>query len=300
MSTQRYDFTTPVGRLVGGSIYKVKDKDHLGQPRTVKNGPNAGQPLLTFDFAVAIPKIPGQHWSQYPRQNPQQPSWGEAIYAAGSTAFPQAVQRPDFAWKVIDGDSTIPNKNNKRPCDIEGYAGHWVLWFSSSTPPQCWNANGTQRLVEENAIKPGYYVQVMGNATSNKSQQSPGVFVNHSMVALSGFGPEISMGPDVSMAGFGQGVQLPPGASTTPVGGFVPPAPATAAAVPPMPAAPVPVTPAPAFVAAAGAMMPPPPPVPVPVPAGPRMTAKAAGATYESMIQGGWTDDLLREHGYLV
>ncbi len=300
MSNQRYDFTTPVGRLVGGSIYKVKDKDHLGQPRVVKNGPNAGQPLLTYDFAVAIPKIPGQHWATYPRQRADQPSWGEAIYAAGSTAFPQAVQRPDFAWKVIDGDSTIPNKNNKRPCDIEGYAGHWVVWFSSSTPPQCWNNNGTQRLVEENAIKPGYYVQVMGNATSNKSQQSPGVFVNHSMVALSGFGPEISMGLDVSAAGFGQGVQLPAGASATPVGGFNPPAAAGAPVPPAAASAPVPATPAPGFVAAAGAQMPPMPPTPPAAPAGPQMTPKANGASYQSFIDQGWTDALLREHGYLV
>lgn len=30
------------------------------------------------------------------------------------------------------------------------------------------------------------------------------------------------------------------------------------------------------------------------------MTAKAAGATYESMIAAGWTDLTLVEHGYMV
>ena len=30
------------------------------------------------------------------------------------------------------------------------------------------------------------------------------------------------------------------------------------------------------------------------------MTAKAAGASYETFIGQGWTDALLREHGYMV
>ena len=49
------NFTTPVGRLVAGSLYKGQDKDAEGRPLVVKNGPQAGQPRLDFYFAIAIP-----------------------------------------------------------------------------------------------------------------------------------------------------------------------------------------------------------------------------------------------------
>ena len=171
------------------------------------------------------------------------------------------------------------------------------MWFSSGTAPQIWNANGSQRIVEEGAIKLGYFVQVFGSVAGNGSTESPGVYLNHSMVALSAYGPEISVGPDVGAAGFGQGVALPPGATTAPPAGFTPPAPVAAAAqaapVPtPAAAVPVPVVPNPGFI-------PVPPPV-VAAPVGPQMTAKAAGASYETFIGQGWTDALLREHGYMV
>lgn len=307
---QRIDFTTPVGRLVGGSLYKGKTTDDKGNPLIVKTGANKGQQRTEYSFAQAIPKIPGQHWANYPRHRPDSPSWGEAIWAEGNRAFPNMAQNPAFSWKVIDGDSTIPNKKGKRPCDREGYPGNWVLWFSSGTPPTIWNANGSERITQEDAVKPGYFIQVMGNVAGNGSDESPGVYLNHSMVALAGYGPEIIMGPDVEAAGFGQGVQLPPGASSTPVAGFAPPA-VPSAPVPQTPAAPpqVPVTPNPGFVTGAGAAMPPTPAsvpsvpaapqVPVP-PAGPQMTAKANGVSYATFIGQGWTDALLREHGYMV
>jgi hypothetical protein len=44
-----------------------------------------------------------------------------------------------------------------------------------------------------------------------------------------------------------------------------------------------------------GYMQPPAAPV-----AGPQMTAKAAGATYQSFRDAGWTDDQMRAQGYLA
>lgn len=290
MAKDRIEFTTPVGRLVGGSLYKPKTTDQNGQPRIIKNGPNKGQPHSSFDFGVAIPKHGEQHWSQT--------AWGQIIWNEGNRAFPQFAQHPTFAWKITDGDATAAKKPGGRiPCEQEGYKGHWVMWFSSGTAPQIWNANGSQRIVEEGAIKLGYFVQVFGSVAGNGSTESPGVYLNHSMVALSAYGPEISVGPDVGAAGFGQGVALPPGATTAPPAGFTPPAPVAAAAqaapVPtPAAAVPVPVVPNPGFI-------PVPPPV-VAAPVGPQMTAKAAGASYETFIGQGWTDALLREHGYMV
>lgn len=298
---------TPVGRIVQGSLYKGNDKDAEGKPLVTKSGPNAGAARLDYYFAIAIPKIAGHtHWSQT--------DWGQLIWATGRAAFPQAAQSPTFAWKVKDGDSTIPNRKGKRPCDQEGFPGHWILSFSSGFPPKIYNANGTQQILEPDAVKPGYYVQVYGTLDGNGSTTQPGVYLNHNMVAFVAHGQEIYFGPDASAVGFGQNVQLPPGASATPLpGGFnpAPPVPGAPPAAPvyaappaapvyappaiPQPAAPVYVAPNPAVLA------PPVPMAPVAPPAAPvrRMTAKAGGHSYETLIAGGWTDITLVQQGLM-
>lgn len=280
------DFTTPVGRLVMGSPYKGRDKDAEGKPLVVKNGPNAGQPRLDYYLAVAIPKGSETHWNQT--------KWGDLIWQTGAAAFPQGQSvAPTFAWKVADGDSAVPNKRGNKPCDREGHRGHWVLNFSSSFPPEIYNADGSQRIQEPGAVKLGYYVQIAGNVEGNKSMSQPGVYLNHRMVALSAAGPEIVVGPDATSAGFGQS-PLPPGATPLPV------SPAVAAFTAPT-AAPVtaPVTPHPGFLTAA------PPPPAAPPPAAPPapvrvMLPAAGGATYEAMISAGWTDAQLVQHGMMA
>ena len=279
----RTNFTTPVGRLVMGSLYKPQTTDADGKPLVVKSGPNTGQPKVTYFFALAIPKNPGEtHWSQTP--------WGATIYKVGSEAFPQACQAPSFAWKVVDGDSTIPNKKGIAPITREGYKGNWVVSFSSGFAPKIYNNDGSQAIVEPDAVKLGYFAQVNGDVDGNGSSQNPGVYINHSMVALSAYGPEIVVGPDAGSVGFGQ-APLPAGATTTPPAAFTPPVqvgtPTPAAAAP----APMPV-PNPAFLQ---------PPVPAAPPAAPVrvMLPPAQGATYEAMIAAGWTDALLVAHGMM-
>ena len=275
----RINFTTPVGRLVMGSLYKPQTTDADGKPLVVKSGPNAGQPKVTYFFALAIPKNPGEtHWSQTP--------WGATIYKAGSEAFPQACQAPSFAWKVVDGDSTVPNKKGIAPITREGYKGNWVISFSSGFAPKIYNNDGSQAIVEPDAVKLGYFVQVNADVDGNSSNQNPGVYINHSMVALSAYGPEIVVGADASSVGFGQ-APLPAGATTTPPAAFTPPATPTPAAAP----APMPV-PNPAFLAV---------PTAPAVPAAPAhvMLPPAQGATYEAMIGAGWTDALLIQHGMM-
>lgn len=292
----RTNFTTPVGRLLMGSLYKPQTTDADGKPLVVKSGPNMGQPKVTYFFAVGIPKNPGEtHWSQTP--------WGQLIYKAGADAFPQAHQSPSFAWKVVDGDSTIPNKKGIAPASREGYRGHWVISFSSGFAPKIYNADGSQAIVEQDAVKLGYFVQVNGDVDGNGSQQNPGVFINHSMVALSAYGPEIIVGPDAASVGFGQQAALPAGASLTPPANFTPPA----AAATPMPApvqayapvampVPTPVQPNPAFlqVPTAPVAVPPAPVAPARV-----MLPAAQGASYEQLIAAGWNDALLVQHGMM-
>lgn len=297
----RIDITTPVGRLVGGSIYEPNTTDYEGRPLTMKDKVT---PRVEYSFGVAIPKTPGvQHWASEP--------WGGPIWALANQAFVNGeVQRPDFAWKITDGDSTIPNKRGNKPCDREGYPGHWIMWFSGGFAPKVYNADGTALIAEKDAVKPGYYVQVFGNITDNKPSQSPGLYINHTYVALSGYGPEISVGPDVSAAKFGA-APLPPGASAVPVNSFTPPV-----TMPPAPGAPAGQPPAyvppPATPGAPPAYVPPTPaPAPVTVtpnpailtpPAAPvrQLTEKAQGATYEQLTANGWTDETLRQHGIMI
>lgn len=283
----RLDWTTPVGRLVGGSIYEPQTKDYQGRPLVAKDGVT---PRVDYTFGVAIPKSAGvTHWSQE--------AWGAPIWDLANAEFKNGeTQRHDFSSKIIDGDSTIPNKAGRKPCDSEGYKGHWVVWFSGGYAPKVYNADGSQQILEPNAVKRGYYVQVFGNVSDNKPSQTAGLYMNHTYVALSAYGEEISSAPDVSAAKFG-GAPLPAGASATPTPAFSPAPPA--APVPPTavpPAAPVPpvaVTPNPAIL---NAGVPPAPPVP-PVR---QMTALANGATYEQMIALGWTDALLIQNGYML
>lgn len=317
----RHLFTTPPGRMVNGNLYTPQTKDADGKPLLVKSGPNMGQPTQKFYCAIAIPKVPGAHWATYPRdpKRPEMESWGEAIWKAGCEAFGPTAQSPAFAWKVSDGDSVIPNKKGRKPVDNEGWPGHWVLHCSGSFAPKCYNSDGSAVLVEKDAIKPGYYIQIAGNVGGNASAQNPGVFVNPSMVSLQAFGAEIISGPDASAVGFG-GAALPAGASATPVGNFnaappppmppaghpviaTPPYPGTVVAPPPQ----VPVTPNPAFLATppaypvppAAPVAPFPPAAPVP-PAGPVMLPAAGGHTYAALIGIGWTDASLRAAGMMV
>lgn len=309
------NFTTPVGRIVQGSLYRSNDKDAEGKLLVVKTGANIGQPRVNFYFAIAIPKEPGHtHWSQT--------TWGAEIWRVGHTAFPGVASRPDFAWKVEDGDSQIPNKKNKRPCDNEGWAGNWIVKFSSGHAPKVYQADpntaqGWAQVVQEDFIKAGYYVQVQGNVDGNGSSSQPGVYLNHQTVAMRGFGEEIVFGPSVAEAGFGAaplpaGASAVPLASANPMPAAVPTVPSATVAVP-VPSAPaltppVPVTPNPQFLQV--------PAVPVPVAAIPAvpvppvahvgmtslskvMTAKANGASYESFIAGGWDDAKMIAEGYL-
>ena len=280
MST-RIDLLTPVGRLVQGNLYTGASTDAENRPLVYKTGANMGQPRVNFWFNVAIAKAGEQHWNQT--------SWGQKIWNVGQTGFPNGqANSPSFAWKIIDGDSQIPNTQGNKPCDNEGFPGHWVLKFSGSFAPSLHNEDGSSLLTEPNAIQLGDYVEVFGFVGDNKSTQQPGIYLNPSMVARAGFGKRIIAGVDPKAVGFGKS-QLPPGASVTPVASFAPP---VMPAGVPMPAAPVMpiVTPPPH-----PAILTPQVPVVAKV-----MTPLANGATYEQMIANGWTDALLIQHGMML
>lgn len=269
----------PVGRLVGGSLYRGETKNQKGEPLTFKDG----SPRSDWSFAVAFPKGAETHWKET--------AWGKEIWSEGAAAAPAVHLAPAFAWKVTDGDSTIPNKKGKTPAGREGYPGNWVIWFGGSYLPKIYNKDGTAPFVDPDAVKTGYYIQVFGGVGFNGQTESPGVYLNYSMVAFNAYGTEIVSGPDAAAVGFGQSA-APAGASAAPVGGMAQP-PASAPA--PAPTVPVTtaVTPQSGFLDA-----PAPPPA---APAGPQPTAKAGGATLEQMLAWpSWNLALLKQEGYVA
>jgi hypothetical protein len=290
----KVNITSPVGRLVMGSLYDPKTTTGEGQPMVIKNGPNAGQPRVDYFFALAIPKNPGEtHWAQT--------TWGAQIWALGNQAFPQAAQAKDFAWKIYDGDSREPGKlykgkPGKPPCENEGWAGNWVLKFSGGFAPKIYQAEGSGfvQVMQKDFCKVGYFVEVAFSAEGNGSQTSPGIYLNHSMICFRAYGQEISFGPDVASAGFGA-TPLPAGATMTPPPSAMP-LPQVPVSVAPPPAAPVP-TPIPVIPNVGFVQVPPPAPPAAPVR---QMTALAQGASYEDCIAKGWTDALLIQHGLML
>lgn len=284
----------PVARMIGGSPTKLyQATDNLGNPKLKKG---TTEPLMRINFGIAIAKVAGQDWKATP--------WGADMVAEGMAGYPNGeYNSPTFAWKLTDGDSAIPNKKGNVPNQQVGYPAHWVLWFSQAWAAKICDATGQTELTDPDAIVPGYFVQVLAECKDNAPSESPGVYLNPKAVALSGYGERIAGKSDVDTTSVGFGGQpLPPGASATPVGMAAPPASmsppppgptgaaagaALAAAVIPAATPPTPgVTPAPDFLN---------PPAPVRT-----MTAKAAGATYESFIGGGWTDARLIANGYML
>ena len=317
-------FVTPVGRWVDGDIWKGQTKDMDGNPLVYKTGQDAGKPRMNYYFGFAIPKAGEQHWNQTP--------WGAIIYNTGVSGFPAAPQRPNFAWKIIDGDSQVPNDRGRKPCDNEGYPGHWVLRLSGAFAPSVnvWMDKWVETS-DQDAVKRGYYVQVQAEVEFNKNATKPGVYLNHRGVVLNRPGEEIKGGAfDANNAGFAAPpapyqAPAPTGFAPAPVVGAPPALPVAAAIQHTMTAKAggatyeamvaagwtddllisngmmvAPVTVAPAPYQPHPAILTPPLPVPPPVPVAHQMTAKANGVTYEAMVAAGWNDDMLHQHGMMV
>jgi len=321
-------FTTPVGRIVLGSLYKANTTDAEGKPLLVKNGPNTGQPRIQYFFALAIAKGAERHWAET--------AWGAEIWKKGHESFPQAANSPAFAWKVEDGDSQVPNKRGRKNAEQEGFPGHWIIKLSGGFAPKVYQQEGSTftEITQADFVKAGSYVEVRVGVDGNGSQSQPGVYLNYQMICFRAYGPEIHFGPNVAEAGFGQS-SLPAGASAVPPASSVPlPAPPASPAPPAAPAPPAvaapappavvvqpnpgflqavaapgvasappapPAFPAPTATPAVAAPAPPAPPVSTVAPSsGPQMTAKAGGVSYAAMVAAGWTDANMVAQGYLT
>lgn len=270
MAKQR--FTTPVMRMVQGSVDEAQTKDQQGNPRVIKSGPNAGQPNPQYFLAGAVAKndpawpafwelLCRQAFADFPNLFPH---GIDAIIQAGGpqpwfTQPPQGhaqpwVMHPLFSFKVADGDGL--DQNGKSNASKEGFAGHWVVRCGSAYPPRCFHAGryaAHEQIQEKGAIKRGYFIRVNGTTEGNGNAQRPGLYVNLDMVELAAYGPEIVSGPDAADA-FGSGpAALPAGATAAPA---TPTAPSAGGAPVPPTAAPVPAAPVPAAAPSPAAVSP--------------------------------------------
>lgn len=286
------NFTSPVGRMVQGDIFKPRTTDQQGNPLTIKSGPNAGQPRSDYFVAIAVPK-----------DSPEWPAFKALIDAEAKAAWPQGqFNSPKFSNKIIDGDGM--DDNGKSNADKPGFAGCWVVRFSSGFAPALWarskvlpehmrspDPESFVQVTDPSVLKRGYFIRVAGNVAGNNNQQSPGLYMNYNMVELVGYGEEIVSGPTASQA-FGAAPVGVPAMGNSPA-----PAPA---------AAPQGATPAAAPTPSAPTASPSEPPAPYtgyaepPAPSGPQMTPKANGVTYEAFIAKGWTDEQLKAQGYMA
>lgn len=216
MSAAKQEFLSPVGRMVQGNPFEKQTKDHQGRPLTVKTGANAGQPTQRYFIAVAFAK-----------NDPAFPAFYALLHNAARAGFPTLFDAQgnclarDFSFKVADGDSTAISKPGETPnAQKEGFAGHWVVKFSSSFPPRVFYTGkyaAHEAIQDPNVLRRGYYVRVAGTVEGNGQNDKPGIYVNLSLVEFAGIGPEITSGPDANSIFGGNAAALPQGAQPLPM-----------------------------------------------------------------------------------
>lgn len=227
---------TPVGRIVAGHPMVARPVTDNRTGAVVKNAD--GTDRTDHYFGLAILKQGETHWNQT--------EWGAKIWNAGQSGWPNGeFNSPTFSWKIADGDSQVPNKRGKKPCDQEGWPGHWVIHLSTMLPIGCFHTGRFaphEQIQNKDEIKPGDYGRVFLNAKGNAPSESPGVYLNPSLFELVRAGQQIilSSGPAAADVFANQPAQLPPGAAVD-TGVQAPPATATTAPNP----APAATTPAP-------------------------------------------------------
>jgi len=227
------------GRLVSGHpmIYNVPTDLKTGRPRTKADNITPVDPVAFI--AVAVPKGAETDWKQT--------EWGAKIYQEAVSGWSRGeYQMKDFAWKIVDGDSQELNKNMTKPCDKEGYKGHWVLNCQTSLGIKCYHTGKygpADQIQNAKEIKTGDYCRVLVRIACNGQQppNTPGLYFNPFGFELVRAGAEIVSGPDAgAMFGGAAPATVPPGAQLDPaVGAPQPPPPVDA--VPPPSAVPPPV-----------------------------------------------------------
>ena len=227
------DFLLPEGRIVKGHpLFDRPVTDDNNRPVLDSNN----QQKTDRYIAIAIPKNGSTDWKQT--------EWGAQVVQAASdpvegyTAAEQSS--PVFSWKIVDGDSEVPNRKGNAPKDQEGFPGHWVIHLTTALPYAVY-ANGDYAVpvTDKNEIKTGDFARIYVSVKGNKPAKTPGVYINPRMAEITRAGQQIvsdNLPSAASVFGDGQSTSSPLAGAITP-----PPAPNTPPPAPAAPATPPPV-----------------------------------------------------------
>lgn len=190
----RLQLFTPAARIVTGNVQKPNLNDMHGRPRDKPQ----------YFFGVAFPK-----------NHPDCGAMFQAMHdfaAAQYAYYPDVVRRINalwqvgpkgcgFAFKFEDGDVPHPQKGIR-----EGYAGCWVMKFTSTYPIRTCNLDNHD--VPPAHVLTGYLVDVAFNITINqKTDHTAGLFLNPVFVRLLSQAQAIVGGPQAGQVF--QGRQAP-------------------------------------------------------------------------------------------
>ena len=185
---------SPAGRIVAGSVFKPSLKDMKGKDRVKPQ----------YFFALAIPKsnpamteFLNQLWV-FTIENVFNNPRANAVLRAAIQEW--IKPKSGFAWKIDDGD-------HPKHADKEGYPGNWVIKYSTTIAPKCYDRETRQ--IDPTTVKTGYYVDVATSVAHNGYfDDQSGLYVNANMVRLLGYGDEIQPGPSAAQVFGGVAAQV--------------------------------------------------------------------------------------------
>lgn len=163
MSNTNYsDFTTPEGRFLNGTVDKPYTTDFNKQPCD-------------------------PHWSlkiALPKSNPETAAFIEKIRAtatagAAEAGNPALLQRPDFSYKFVDGDTGC-DMNGQPYSEKEGYPGHYVVHLFTKQAFVLVDQN-RQPILDASKVYCGCYIRVGGTMCFNpgdKGKPSVQLYLN--------------------------------------------------------------------------------------------------------------------------
>lgn len=229
MASEKINFTTPVGRIISGSLTE-QNKHAYDSKAPNGRGVELPQDKWYYWFRVAFLKtqaggtagdingllnlIYGHTLKSYQAIDR---SGGIVARAQSGPMDPHST----FAWKIEDGDAV--GADGKRKFGEEA-AGSWLFSMRSAYPIKCANGLAANAECPPDMIKRGYYVDIYATCSINdQTDHTAGIYINPGIVRLVGYGAEISGGPSIAQAfGSAPAPQLPPGASAVPVAGTMP------------------------------------------------------------------------------
>ena len=216
MAQQGIELLSPLGRLVQGSLWELQDQ-YEDDEKTVKKNDD-GTNVRRAYFAIAVDK-----------NSPEWLPFWQQLVAVAASGYPQYFNNGnvpglrDFAWKVTDGDGF--DKYGKPNSEKPGFKGCWIIKFSSSFLPRCYEKGKYakhEQLQDARSIKLGYFIRAGVIVRPNIGSKTHGLYLNSDMVSLEFVGEEIQFGRDASaaFAAAQPSGYVPAGAMQLPAGGM--------------------------------------------------------------------------------